>query len=393
MPRRLPATDVVVVGLGWTGSIAGRELAEAGLRVVALERGQWRDTATDFPPNVAPDELRYGVRHELSLRPAQETLTFRNSDGETALPIRSWTAFTLPDGAGGGGVTWNGETWRYLPSNFQLRSHLVGRYGRAFLPADTTVQDWGVTYGELEPHFDRFEYLCGTSGTAGNLRGQTQPGGNPFEGPRSRPYPTPAQQQPYAAALFAQAATEMGYHPFPRPSGNLSTAYTNPLGLTLGPCTFCGFCEGFGCGNYSKASPQTTLLPALARMPEFEARTGCEVTRVNLSADRKRATGVTYVDTGGTEWEQPAALVLLCASSVFNVRLMLLSGIGPPYDPRANTGTVGRNFSYQVTSSVDLFFDDRRFNPFIASGAVGMVIDDFNGDNFDHGPHGFVGGG
>ena len=26
-----------------------------------------------------------------------------------------------------------------------------------------TIQDWGVTYDELEPHYDAFEYLCGTS--------------------------------------------------------------------------------------------------------------------------------------------------------------------------------------------------------------------------------------
>ena len=53
-----------------------------------------------------------------------------------------------------------------------LRTHLTERYGRNAIPADLTIQDWGVTYDELEPHFDRFEKLCGTSGKAGNLRGQ-----------------------------------------------------------------------------------------------------------------------------------------------------------------------------------------------------------------------------
>ena len=42
---------------------------------------------------------------------------------------------------------------------------------------------------------------------------------------------------------------------------------------------------------------------------------------------------------------------------------------------------------------MDAYFDNKIFNPFIASGAIGMCIDEFNGDNFDHGPHGFVGGG
>jgi len=91
-----------------------------------------------------------------------------------------------------------------------VKSHLTRRYGAAFLPKDMTIQDWGLTYHELEPHYDRFEYLCGTSGTAGNLKGQIQEGGNPFEGPRSRPYPNPAQIQPFSHTLFAKAARELG---------------------------------------------------------------------------------------------------------------------------------------------------------------------------------------
>ena len=49
MARKLPSTDVVIIGLGWTGSILAQELTDAGLNVVAIERGPWRDTATDFP--------------------------------------------------------------------------------------------------------------------------------------------------------------------------------------------------------------------------------------------------------------------------------------------------------------------------------------------------------
>jgi gluconate 2-dehydrogenase alpha chain len=395
MSKKLPAKDVVIVGLGWTGSILAHELAQEGLDIVAIERGPWRDTATDFSPAYMQDELRFRIRHQLFLQPAQTSLTFRNNAQQTALPVRNWGAFMLGNGVGGGGTHWNAETWRFLPTDFTLRSHLTQRYGAGFLPQEMTIQDWGVSYDDLEPHYDRFEYLCGTSGTAGNLGGAIQPGGNPFEGSRARPYPSPAQKQPFSHTLFAKAATELGYKPFPQPSGNLSQPYTNPLGVTLGPCTYCGFCEWFGCGNYSKASPQTTLLPVLVRQPNFEARTGCEVTRVNLDKAGKRATGVTYVDSSGEEWEQPAELVLLCAFQLFNVQLLLLSGIGKPYDPASGEGQIGRNFSHQTVSTAVGFFDKDKFNfnPFVASGSIGMCIDEFNGDNFDHGPLGFVGGG
>jgi gluconate 2-dehydrogenase alpha chain len=395
MARRLPRKDAVIIGLGWTGSILAHELIEAGLDVAAIERGPWRDTATDFSITYAQDELRYRLQHELFLRPSQISVTFRNNDQQTALPVRTWGAFMLGNGVGGAGVHWNGETWRFLPSDFVLRTHLTQRYGASFLPEDMTIQDWGITFEDIEPHYDRFEYLCGTSGTAGNINGKIQEGGNPFEGPRSRPYPTPAQRQPYSHTLFAEAARQLGYKPFPQPSGNLSQTYTNPLGVTLGPCTYCGFCEWFGCANYSKASPQTTVLPVLFRKPNFEARTECEVTRINLDRSRKVATGVTYVDSSGTEWEQPADLVLLCAFQLFNVQLLLLSGIGTPYDPKTGNGQIGRNFTHQTMGGALGFFDKDKFNfnPFIASGAIGMCIDEFNGDNFDHGPLGFVGGG
>ena len=39
MARQMPRADVVIVGMGWTGGIAARELAQSGLRIVGLERG------------------------------------------------------------------------------------------------------------------------------------------------------------------------------------------------------------------------------------------------------------------------------------------------------------------------------------------------------------------
>ena len=99
--------------------------------------------------------------------------------------------------------------------------------------------------------------------------------------------------------------------------------------------------------------------------------------------------------SSGEEWEQPADLVLLCAFQLFNVQLLLLRGSARPTIRSTGQGQIGRNFTHQTMSSALGFFDKDKynFNPFIASGAIGMCIDEFNGDNFDHGPLGFVGGG
>lgn len=390
---RLKPVDVVTVGVGVTGSILGKEFADAGLKVVGLERGAMRDTHPDFDMPGIHDELKYARRYELMQDLSRETVTFRNAPAETALPMRQLGSFLPGEGLGGAGVHWNGHTWRFLPWDFQTRSQTIARYGKDALAADCTSQDWGVTYGELELHYDRFERLFGVGGTAGNLRGEIRPGGNPFEGPRSRDYPNPPMKDSYATALFAQGAASLGYRPFPLPSSNMTRGYTNPYGLTMGPCVYCGYCERFGCEMGAKASPQTAVLPALLASPNYELRTRANVLRVNLDSQKKRAVSVTYVDARGREFEQPADLVLLTSYVFGNVRHMLLAGIGRPYDPVANQGVVGRNYAYQCTSGVTAFFEDKVFNPFMGAGALGSVVDEFNGDNFDHTGLGFVGGG
>lgn len=245
----------------------------------------------------------------------------------------------------------------------------------------------------MEPYYDAFERVAGVSGKAGNLNGTIVDGGNPFEGPRSREYPNPPNAQTYAPTLFAEAARNLGHKPFPVPSALASRGYTNQYGVTMGPCTFCGFCTNYGCANYSKASPIVNVFPALIRKPNFTAKTNSEVLRVTLDSTGTKATGIIYVDSSGEEWEQPAEIVVVAAFTFENVRLMLLSGVGQAYDPVSNTGTTGRNYAYQTANSVKMFFDDKNFNPFIGGGAIGMGIDDFNNDNFDHSGLGFVGGG
>jgi gluconate 2-dehydrogenase alpha chain len=393
MAERLKPVDVVTVGVGLTGAIMGKELAAAGLKVVGFERGSARDTVPDFQSPTIHDELRFAVRKALMQDNVKETVTVRNSSDQTALPMRRWIGFLPGTGLGGAAVHWNGQTYRFQPADFIYKTHLEQRYGKGFIDSELTIQDWGVTYDELEPHYDRFEYLCGTSGKAGNIKGQIQSGGNPMEGFRSREYPTPSMKEPYYGALFRKGAQSLGYHPFPQPASTLSQPYTNPEGLKLQQCVFCGFCERFACEHFAKASPQTIILPVALKNPNYELRANCQVLRVNLDSTGKKAVGVTYVDAAGREFEQPAELVLITAYALNNVRLLMNSGIGKQYDPRTGEGAVGRNYAYQTVSGVQVFYDeDVNINPFMASGSSGTVMDDFSVDNFDHGPHGFIGG-
>ncbi|MCB8879797.1 GMC family oxidoreductase [Acidisoma cellulosilytica] len=392
MAMKRPKADAVIIGLGWAGSLMANELTLAGLNVVAIERGGWRDTSGDFPTSMDTDELRYATRRELLQPLSVETMSFRDNPSQSARPLRDFNTYQFGWGAGGAGSHWNGMTWRFLPNDFQLYSNTVKKYGANKILPGMTVQDWGVTYDNLEPFYDKFERLAGTSGKAGNIQGVIQPGGNPFEGARARDYPLPPLERTQAAMLFDAGAKELGWHSFPVPAGNTSGAYTNPLGVHMAPCTYCGYCEFFGCGNWSKSSPNACILPALMNRPSFTLITESEVMKVNLTPDKKLATGVTYVDKSGREWEQPADIVVISAYQMDNVRLMLLSGIGKPYDRASLTGVVGRNYANQTIAGASVFFKDEHLNPFIGAGALAQAVDDFNSDNFDHANVDFIGG-
>jgi gluconate 2-dehydrogenase alpha chain len=281
-----------------------------------------------------------------------------------------------------------------LPSDHNLRTHLENRYGKKAVPAEMTIEDFPVSYDELEPYYDRFEKLLGVSGKAGNLRGQKIDGGNVLEGPRSSEYPNKPLARTMAGSIMDKAARDLGHHPFPLPASNMSAAYTNPEGVTLGACEYCGHCERFGCEANAKSSPQSCILPVLLADPRFELRNHAYVKELVYDRQARKVKAVRYVDTrSGEEYEQPAGLVILGAYVFNNALLMMQAGIGEQYDPVTGKGALGRNYCYQVSGGgVQVFFEDRIINPFMGSGASFVNIDDFNGDNFDHGGLGFFGG-
>ena len=87
MATKLKEVDAVVVGLGWTGGILSKELSEAGLKVVALERGRMRNPE-DFSVPFVRDELSHVHRYKLMQDVARDTLTVRNNIRQTALPMQ-----------------------------------------------------------------------------------------------------------------------------------------------------------------------------------------------------------------------------------------------------------------------------------------------------------------
>ena len=393
--KRQPHRSVVVVGAGVAGGLVARQLALRQVDTVVLERGGDHQGGAEGRLPTQRDELRWDIRTGLMQDAATETYTFRRSRTEVARPMRRLTAFLPGTGVGGAGSHWNGQTWRWADYNMALRSRFVERYGAGAIPVDMPLQDWGVSYDELEPYHDLFEKLFGISGRAGNLRGVIQPGGNPFEAPRKNPYPQAPLETTEAGSIFEETVVrEFGYRPFPSPAANSSGVYVNPDGMRLGACQYCGHCERFVCEANAKGTPDLLLFPWLARQQRFELRRHSQVLAVEHDPAAGRVRGVRYLDlTTGEEFFQPADVVVLAGFTMTNTRLLLAGSIGRPYDPETGSGGVGRNFCYQANSGLAVFMRDRWINPFLAAGCTGTIIDEFNDDNFDHSGLGFLGGG
>jgi len=390
--RQHDPVDIVTIGGGMTAAVfAAKILPTTSLEMVSIEQGPAQWTYPDFAHN--HDTLRYNNRYAMMQDVSRSTWTWRPDARSPSLPFRQLGSFHPGQGLGGAMVHWTGLTWRFLPDDFNYRSINEERYGRDRFPEEMTVQDWPIDYEDLEPYYDALEYEMGVSGRAGNIDGRILPGGNPFEGPRSRPYPNPPLAQGPFDELYMSACTDLGLHPFPTPAGILSRGWTDPYGNVRAGCLYCGFCTRYGCEVGAKTSPLTTWLPPALATGRYEVRTLSRVLGIE-TADDGRATGVRYVDSRGEEHFQPAEIVVCSAFTLENVRNLLLSRSPAHPDGIGNDrGQVGRNYTYQVNQApVRGLFEGRRFNMFMGNGCTNAQIHDFNADNFDHSDLDFFGG-
>src|ERR1700688_2661029 len=372
-------TDVVIVGVGASGGILAAELGKAGMKVIGLERGPRLKTA-DFQL----DELRYFQRQDLRPNTKRQPVTWRPNANVRANPTPNQNNGNQ---AGGGTVHYGALSWRFHEGDFRARSQTIERYGAAAIPGDSSLTDWPLSYQDLEPFYDRAEYELGVSGKAGNLQGQKVAGGNPFEAPRAREYPLPPLAVDQAGAIFESAAQKLGHHPFSSPRAIISQTYQGRPA-----CSYCSFCQSYGCFIGAKSSILVTKLPEADATRNFKLVTGAMCHRVN-SDNSGRATGVSYYGPDGGENTIEADLVILTTFIYDNTRLLLLSKTDKFPDGLANSsGHLGKHIMTHIRARVMVAFDDRHINIYMGPSAQKHSIDDFNADNFDHKDLGFIRG-
>lgn len=186
---------------------------------------------------------------------------------------------------------------------------------------------------------------------------------------------------------LAGAAKGIGWHAFPGPAAINTRSYQG-----RSACMYHGFCNRGGCHVDAKNSTAVTTIPRAQATGRLKVVTRAHVTTIESDA-QGRVTGVNYLQDG-TEYFQPAKVVLLASYTYENVRLLLLSkGKAYPNGLSNNHGQVGRHYlSHHQGAGVSALFP---FNVHAWYGlpAQGVAVDNWADDNFDHAGLDFIGGG
>ena len=382
MAVRLNKTDVVLIGLGGVGGLAVLPLTESGLEVVALEAGTWLS-----PRDFAPDELRNEVHGwPQSVQKANQEIPVHRATSSSPDSPRI-ELHPMMNAVGGTTMHWWAQSWRLNPWDFKVVSETTRRYGASRIPVDSTVEDWPLELEDLEWYYDKVEHEIGVSGQAGNVKGVIDRRGNIFEGARSRGYPMPPLRGTGFTEIMSDAASRLGWNPFPGPAAINTEIYDNRA-----PCLYHGFCHRGGCHVEAKNSTAVSTIPKAQKTGNLAVVTEAHVTRIHVDKDG-RASAVEYLKNGEI-YLQPADVVLLAGYTYENVRLLLLSDSGAyPNGLSNNNGQVGRHYMTHNTSAGVLALFPHELNRWYGLPAQGIAADEWADDNFDHTNLDFIGGG
>ncbi len=326
--------DAVVVGSGGGGGPVAYTLAQAGIRTLVLEKGP-RYQREDFDH----DEITTCRRDFWVPYPADDPHTIRRQpDGLAAPTSAAWTSQCV----GGGTVHMSGFFFRLHPDDFRLPS--------TFGPIEgSTVIDWPIGYDDLAPYYDRVEKVVGISGDTS---------ANPFEPPRSGPFPMPPVETHPVASWIDRAGQRIGMHPYPVPRAILTQPRDG-----RGACVYCPLCGSYGCEVDAKSSSMAALLPTAEASGHCEIRPRCMAQRIVMRRDG-RAHGVEYIDAENRLQFAQADMVIIAASAIESARLLLLSDSGRhPRGLGNNGGQVGRNLCFSTMGQLTAELAYERFTP------------------------------
>ncbi|MEK6763152.1 MAG: GMC family oxidoreductase [Nitrospirota bacterium] len=330
--------DVVIIGCGAGGGVTAKELGEAGLSVVVLEVGKRYNPTTDY----RTDQRDFAVKWNI-FQPDDPRRDHYTSGG--GQDFYYWRV----KGVGGSTLAFWAVTPRFHESDFRTRTE------------DGVGDDWPLTYEDLEPYYTKVEYELGVSGPSGAE-------GNPFDPPRSKPFPTPAHKISCPTRVLQRGAAKLGLHLVQSP---LAIPTQNWGGRAA--CMRAGVC-GLGCKVKAKSSIDVTYIPKAEATGRVEVRTYCQAREITVGDDRK-VRSVVYFDAAGREHEITARAFVVAGNAVETPRLLLMSTSARFPDGLANSnGLVGKYFMDHLNLGMSAVFSEW-LEPWKGPMAGGMLQD------------------
>jgi len=323
LPPATEEADCIVIGLGAGGAPLLARLAQAGLKVVALEAGPWHNPSTDFATDERAQDFLFWNDERLAA--GGDPLAMGKNNSGT--------------GVGGSTLHYTAYTPRPLPDDLHLRRDFgVG-------------EDWPLTYDDLAPYYAEVERFIGVSG----------PTPYPWGPARSAGYPMAPLPLNSAAQLMVRGAEKVGIRTSPAPNAALSARYFQEGVGWREACTNRGFCQA-GCSNGAKSSMDVTFIP-LAVKYGADIRPNSCVTESERN-ERGHVSAVVYVQNGQNH-RLACKNLFLCGGSVETPRLLLLNELA------LTSGQVGRNLMAHPGLQVwGTFPDEVRPNKGIPGGLI-----------------------
>ncbi|SFO58204.1 Choline dehydrogenase [Mesorhizobium sp. NFR06] len=319
--------DAIIVGSGAGGSTAARILTKRGWNVVVLEKGGPVD-AEDFLPF---DELHFREHKTLIPKIVDDPMIYAGLDGNSPVRSERWWEVTM---VGGSTNVWDANFPRYTTPDFDVTPYMKG------IPNAGHMVKWPWSYEEFRPWFEMAEWDWAVSGAAGQSEEEMRAGYQ---------YPMPVLKPHQSSAFLRSLFRKAGLKPyFGARAINSQTYDGRPA------CSFCGFCQFFGCAVNSRANAANTMLRRALATGRCDLRVNHYVIRVEHEPGpdgRRRIRGVWYVtEPGGPEQFMASDRVIVSVQTIQSARLFLLSEVPDPYK------LVGRFLTYHTKGDAHFTF-------------------------------------
>ena len=294
--------DAIVVGSGISGGWAAKELAEKGLKVIMLERGENIEHIKDYV-NATKGTWEFPHRGGRTTQMIEDYPVLRRDYPLNEINLNFWVKdkecpytevkrFDWYRGyhVGGRSLMWGRQSYRLSDIDFSANAR------------DGIAIDWPIRYKDVEPWYTYAEKFAGISGNRDGL--PQLPDGHFL----------PAMEMNCVEKDVAARVKEHFKGARLITIGRTANITVQHNGRTQ--CQYRNKCW-LGCPFGAYFSTQSTTLPAAMKTGNLTLRPFSIVTKVLYDKNTKKATGVEVLDAETNQtYEFKAKVVFLCASAM-----------------------------------------------------------------------------